>query len=375
MRPMAGERFRGKRRECREVGVTDTQERNGRDDWGVAKTGGVLEEALVIESHRLEGTRAPEVVLIAPWGDVHSVNGRFVVDEEAVRLVVAAYERHATDIPIDYEHQSLGGVYASPTGQAPAAGWIRALRAVSPEDAAAGEAGLLAEVAWTAAAQAKLSAGEYRYLSPVVLVRKTDRRVVGLHSAALTNKPAIVGMRPIVNRVELERGIATVEGDAVVDTGVPDGCVVGGLAAGIEVLRRRLRLDRGSDPVEVLLAADRRLGVLMTEAAEREASAKVAAAMQAGQLAPAQREWAVRLALSDPVAFTEWAASAPAVVMIGRTQPPSGDAARQGRDRAAVIASARASFSAEPDLAALTSESAWVNDALREAGLGPDSEK
>lgn len=369
MWPMAGERFRGKRHECREVGVTDTKDRNGRDEWGAAKAEGVLEEALVIESHRLEGTRAPEVVLIAPWGEVHSVNGRFVVDEESVRLVVAAYERHGTDIPIDYEHQSLGGAYASPTGQAPAAGWIRALRAVSPEDAAGGEAGLLAEVAWTAAAQAKLSAGEYRYLSPVVLVRKTDRRVVGLHSAALTNKPAIVGMRPIVNRVDLDGG------DAVVDTGVPDGCVVGGLAAGIEVLRRRLNLDRGSDPVEVLLAADRRLGLLMIEAAEREASAKVAAAMQAGQLTPAQREWAVRLALSDPVAFTEWAASAPAVVMIGRTQPPSGDVARQGRDRAAVIASARASFSAEPDLAALTSESAWVNDALREAGLRPDSEK
>ncbi|MGB9626589.1 MAG: phage protease, partial [Phycisphaerae bacterium] len=138
-------------------------------------------------------------------------------------------------MPIDYEHQTLGGGYASPTGQAPAAGWIKRLFVVRPvgiacrgdeategrSDEAKGQlgdekdsgtptpsfslggrggAGLYAEVEWTEPARAQLAARQYRYLSPVAIVRKSDRRLVALHSAALTNKPAIVGMRAIVNR-------------------------------------------------------------------------------------------------------------------------------------------------------------------------------
>jgi hypothetical protein len=34
---------------------------------------------------------------------------------------------------------------------------------------------------------------------PVVLVRKSDGKTVALHSVSLTNKPAIVGMRALVN--------------------------------------------------------------------------------------------------------------------------------------------------------------------------------
>ena len=167
--------------------------------------GGPSEERLVIGSASLEGDQAPRSVLIAPWGEVRSASGTFVVDDESTRLVIEAFAAQGTDIPIDYEHQSLGGAFASPSGQAPAAGWIRGLRAVRPEEAGDGEAGLFADVEWTPPAREKLAAREYRYLSPVVLVRKSDRRVVALHSAALTNKPAIVGARPIVNRSGIER--------------------------------------------------------------------------------------------------------------------------------------------------------------------------
>ncbi|MBP7934369.1 MAG: hypothetical protein KA354_06940, partial [Phycisphaerae bacterium] len=69
----------------------------------------------------------PGRVLLVPWGEVASANGCFVVDELSAREVMAAFTAHGTDVPIDYEHQSLGGAYSSPSGQAPAAGWIRAL--------------------------------------------------------------------------------------------------------------------------------------------------------------------------------------------------------------------------------------------------------
>jgi len=317
------------------------------------------EEQMEIQSLALGGSAAPSRVLIAPWGEVSSANGTFVMDEESARLVIEALAAHGTDIPIDYEHQSLGGVYASPTGQAPAAGWIRALRAVAPADNGR-EAGLFADVEWTEPARAKLLSREYRYLSPVVIVRKRDRRVVALHSAALTNKPAIAGMKPLVNR---DPAGPVADGDQATEraTAAVNGAV--------EMLRLRLGLEAGGELEAVLLAADDRLASLMAEAAEREAREKVMAAVQTGKLTEAQREWATSLALKDPAAFEEWAGSAPVVVTLGRTEAPTSSGGAKDGDRAAVIASARAAFRSEPALALLTSESAWVRDALREAGL------
>lgn len=280
----------------------------------------------------------PGAVLIAPWGEVESTNGRFVVDEESVSEVIAAFRAQGTDIPIDYEHQSLGGSYASPSGQAPAAGWIRALRAVPPAEAGEGLAGLFAEVEWTGGGRAKLAAREYRYLSPVVIVRRSDRRVVALHSAALTNKPAIAGMRPIVNRVD----------------------------ARLAGLRTRLGLAPDSEVETVLVAAEERLDLLAREWLLREAGKRVESAMGSGRLVPAQRGWAMSLAMTDPAGFDTWLATAPQVVIPGRTEAPA-SVSGSGRSESAIAASARLSFRSDPNLALLTSEEAWVRDALREA--------
>ncbi|HSW47005.1 MAG TPA: phage protease [Phycisphaerae bacterium] len=313
---------------------------------------GAEQERLVIGSAEVAGGEAPSSVLIAPWGEVRSASGDFIVDEEGGRLVIEAFQAHGADLPIDYEHQSLGGHYASPSGQAPAAGWIKDLRFVTPEDAGGGESGLFAEVAWTEPGRQTLAAREYRYLSPVVLVRKGDRRVVALHSAALTNKPAIVNARPIVNRV----------------------CPISGAdPAGrpaFEVLRLRLGLPDDCGLGEVLTAAEQKLAGLESEAGAAAAKGKVAAAAAAGKLTPAMRDWAMKLALCDPAAFETWAATAPVVVMLGRTQAPQ-RVTCGGRDRSAVIASALANYHAEPALAELTSESAWIDEALREAGFEP----
>jgi DNA repair exonuclease SbcCD ATPase subunit len=80
--------------------------------------------------------------------------------------------------------------------QAPAGGWIKDL--IIDGDAIA------AKVEWTPTAKEYLEKKEYRYLSPVVLVRKSDNKAVALHSAALTNTPAIDGMFPIVNSINLD---------------------------------------------------------------------------------------------------------------------------------------------------------------------------
>ena len=320
----------------------------------------VSAEQWVLAASALDGSEAPSRVLVAPWGRVESSNGTFLVDAEAGQMVVEAFAKQGTDLPVDYEHQSLGGTYASPNGQAPAAGWIRSIEIVSSEE---GEAGLFAHVDWTDAAKEKLTAREYRYLSPVVLVRKSDRRVVALHSVALTNKPAIVGMKPIVNRQQ--------------NSGRIDDEPCGGDPTcedeAVEMLRLRLGLDSESDLNAVLIAADDSLRKLSEASAEKIAADKVVAAMRDGKLTPAQRDWAVRLALSDAASFDEWVATASRVVSLGRTEAPGDGDGKRARDRVTVLASAQRAFRAEPALALLTTESAWIGQALREAGLPENS--
>lgn len=359
----------------------------------------------------------PREVLVAPWGVVESANGTFVVDEEGARLAIAAFEAQGTDLPIDYEHQTLGGGYASPTGQAPAAGWIKRLFVVRPvgiackgdraTDGRSDEenpvtrapsfslggragAGLYAEVEWTEPARAQLAARQYRYLSPVAIVRKSDRRLVALHSAALTNKPAILGMRAIVNR---DPGFGfrvpgcaheTADGQEDASCDNAEGRGRGAAEQGrrrrkevremtevLERLRGQLGLAKEEEGEAVLLAASERIESL-TEAARRsEAESRVAAAMEAGKLTEAQREWAVSLAMKDAAAFEAWEASAPVVVQVGRLD---GITAEGGpvtcggaeREKAVIAAKARAEFRANPALALLTSEEAYVALALRE---------
>jgi phage I-like protein len=307
------------------------------------------EECLAIQSTRVSASTEARQVLIAPFGEVRSSNGDFVMDEAAARMVVAHFNQQGTDIPVDYEHQSLGGAYSSPSGQAPAAGWIRQLHFVEPEGEADRPAGLYAKVEWTEAGQEKLAKREYRYLSPVVMVRKDDRRVASLHSVALTNKPAIRGMRPIVNREEAAEGNERLSEDEALVT-----------------LREQLGMDAENDAAAVMLAASERLAALHREAAGHDAEKKVNAAMRAGKLLPSQREWATTLALKDPEGFDAWAAQAPQVFVMGKTSPPQhgGNNRRQ-----AVIASARAAYNAHPELAQVTSETAWVADALRQEGM------
>jgi len=289
-------------------------------------------------SQELGGGSVPDRVLLAPWGGVESTNGSFIVDEESAALTIEALSEHATDTPIDYEHQTLGGSYASPTGQAPAAGWIKQVVAEPG-------VGLIALIEWTEQAQRMLAAKEYRYLSPVALIRKSDRKLIGIHSAALTNKPAIRGMRPIVNRAEAAGG-ADVEP--------------------VTALRQTLALDDGANVDEVLLAASRKLQEVRAEAERAHIERRVLEAMREGKLVEAQRAWAERLIACGESLFDEWVRTAPVVVAVGATRPPEAATCDQRRTRAAE-ARARSEYRANPLLQRLTSEAAYVASASRDS--------
>ena len=137
-------------------------------------------------------TGVPECIMVLPLGHITSVKGNFLVDEKSFSMMKEYMDCRGIDIVIDYEHQTLKNI------QAPAGGWIRKL--ILKND------GVYAEVEWTERAKSYLRNREYRYLSPVVQIRKSDRRVSRIHSVALTNAPAINGMKPIINSAAVHDG-------------------------------------------------------------------------------------------------------------------------------------------------------------------------
>ncbi len=292
------------------------------------------------------GGEVPMRIRLMPIGKVHTQKGDFLVDDESCERMKNAFRSHGVDIVIDYEHQTLDDV------QAPAAGWIKEL---SVDNGA-----LIGDVEWTEKAKEYIRNGEYRYLSPVVRVNKKDNRASVLHSVALTNTPAIDHMFTIAAKLDMddpdvnpEEGEKTMEwkelakllglqedaseeqvrealgkvleaakgSTAAAETevvankticsllGIPEDAKTEDAAAAI------MALKGGSETVSKAeyLALKERMD-------RQDAGDAVIAAMKAGKISAAQREWAMEYALKDPKGFDNFVEKAPAVVPMGELQ-------------------------------------------------------
>lgn len=281
----------------------------------------------------------PEYIQVLPFGDVHSENGNFLVDEESVREVLRDFEARDNDLVIDYEHQTLTGQ------EAPAAGWVKGL-----EDR--GADGIWARVEWTPRARRYLENFEYRYLSPVVLVRRSDGRAVRLHSLALTNAPAIDGMVPLVNKKFGGAGLPK-EGTGLDQfleqirwmLNLPVTATVEEIIAELQKLIDRvkaaeqqvaakeildlLEVGEGADLNTVkgkILALKNPSGYVRVEEfnalkeklAVKERDELVEMALKSGKIAPAQKDWAQQYALKDPAGFRAFLEQVPQVVPVGQ---------------------------------------------------------
>jgi phage I-like protein len=131
----------------------------------------------------------PEEIQLLPYGYVKSTEGDFIVDEISIKEIKENLGKRKNDTVIDYEHQTIYG------GEAPAAGWFNVNDLIDK-----GKVGLWVKPRWTPRAEQYIKNKEYRYFSPVVLVRLSDMRAINIHSGALTNTPAIDGMVPIINK-------------------------------------------------------------------------------------------------------------------------------------------------------------------------------
>jgi len=301
-----------------------------------------MKDYLFLKGSGVELAGVPNTISILPLGRVVSSKGTFQVDEESFQSMQKTIARRGIDLVVDYEHQTLKGV------EAPAAGWVKELKLENGH--------IQAVVEWTPRGAEYLKNREYRYLSPVVSVRKTDGKVTELHSLALTNTPAIEHMAPIVNsesyemeevqnmdmqklaellglgpeasEEEILEALKTVlaehkslkEGrQAERETVVANKavCELLGLKAGApteDVTAKIMELKGGTiDGVNVLAE----LKALKEQAAQREAEEAVALALKAGKITAAQRDWARSYALDNPAGFASFVEKAPQVVPMG----------------------------------------------------------
>ena len=305
----------------------------------------------------------PEVIRVLPKGHVSSTKGDFEVDDRDIAGIIRQFKARRLDLVIDYEHQTLSDV------QAPAAGWIK--------DLYPGEDALMARVEWTKKGREYIANKEYRYLSPVVLVKKADQHAAVFHSAALTNTPAITGMFAIINsdalsieeeeepRMELSALIELLgleEGTAEEDVlkrikeltqqaaeegqGGQEG-KEGPAKEGTQLVANKTVLDllglpedaRTEDVTARIMAfkagdsvLQRRGAELEKQAASQKAEELVGLAMKDGKLSPAQKEWAVAYALSDPKGFAKFVEKAPVVVPMGKTAFAADERKQDGVD-------------------------------------------
>lgn len=298
----------------------------------------------------VEVSGVPDEIRILPLGRVHSQKGDFTVDDESFNLIRKQFKDRKLDLVIDYEHQTLSDV------QAPAGGWIKEITK--------GDGAIIAKVEWTARATEYLKNKEYRYLSPVVMVRKRDQKATAIHSVALTNTPAIDGMFAVVNSLDIED---IDEGGTIMDLkelaktlGLPEtateeevkkaveeaakaaakakedenkGDGGEGAASGMEVVANStilklldLKDDAKTEDVAASIMALKAGGsdvsaeilALKQRMEQREADDAVELALKEGKITAAQTEWAKEYALKDMNGFKKFTEKAVAVVPQGK---------------------------------------------------------
>ncbi len=285
---------------------------------------------------------APSLIQLIPYGEHHAPNGNFIYDEEAKKSILEKSRAHRNDYVIDYEHQSLG------KEKAPAAGWITEL-------IDKGKEGLWGKVNWTKKGKEYIQAREYRYVSPVFLVKKADNRISEFINLALTNNPQIDGMVPLINT----RNITTKQEKQMTDIanllGLGSSATQEEIIAAIrELIAQRDKENRekskqgNADNTETsvnkrICAAlnlqenaplpeitaeiftlkrsgehheeiKQELITLKKTMAKQNAQREVAVAMKSGKITPAQREWATRYATEDPEGFQLFVSKATPVI-------------------------------------------------------------
>lgn len=315
--------------------------------------------------------RVPNRIMLLPIGALEPRDGRkpWLIEDRAhaEAIVQATQERLGkTALMIDYDHQSRRAPAVA--GRAPAAGWVE------PDGLSVEDDGIYGDVEWTSQARAELKDRHYRYISPDFGHRK-DGRVTRIFAAALTNTPALemsaVASQsdeetPNMDKIIQKLGLAAdSDEDAIVAAidglqnstslvaiasalSLADDASAEEIATAAAAAAARPAEAIDTKPIAAALgeAEDASVEQLATAAAtlkagtidptkfvpiethqaliarvakgdEERATASVDAAIQAGKISPANRDWALDYFAKDEAGFVRFVGSAPEILKSG----------------------------------------------------------
>ncbi len=303
----------------------------------VAKTGGEpVSEFLLIPFGWVEAERAV-------------AGGSFVFTRDMADQAIAAFHAGGRRLSIDYEHQSLARFNRRLDGLSPAAGWVAGLQ-VRPD-------GLWAVgVEWTPRARELVAAGEYAYHSPVIYwTDDTHSAIEALGPVALTNEPAMTGVRPLLAAVqERNRMYATIlAAQALPIEQAADAGATAEVIGAIEEFAARANwvLFREAMSEELINA----VGVAFADDDAR-VLVELGSIVNSIEQGLTPREIVGSFLIENPNTMSQRTSSAHTGLMTSQ--------------RSAVIAAAKKTYAAEigPGKSIFCSERSWVHTALRDAG-------
>lgn len=330
-----------------------------------AQTGGPkltkgIEIGVASQAIALPEGEPKEWVQLLPAGTFMLRDGRGPMSVDAAAVAAETQSAMGGEpLPIDYAHVTH---YSGPGAPAasPAAGWIHEIEAR--------EDGVWGRVQWTPAGAQRIRDREYPYLSPEFWhAKKPDRKtkaqqIMRVIGASLVINPAMP-IAAVASRQQPSQGTDMDEKQLTAAAAAITGALglaedadvekvtarVKSLADGVAAIASALGREGETDtaklvtaakaavaqaepdpakwvPMDQVKALQADVAALKTARADEVAETKVAAAIAAGKVIPAQKGWALKLCRQDVKAFDEFVDGAPVVVTPGAADTAKGKA-------------------------------------------------
>lgn len=275
------------------------------------------------------------------------------IDAAIATRLIARVASRATDVVVDYEHQTLNS--AENGLPAPAAGWFHTL------EWREGTGLFATDVRWTDRARAMIEASEYRYLSPVFSYDPTSGEVLDLHHVGLTNYPALDGLASLpalaaarfdlaatgaapaeeTPRVDKEQLIALLglPGDASeadIQTALAALKADAGKVEGLQTQLAAAKAEHKPDPAKYVPAdmveqLKQDIAALKTTQTAGEVEQLVQLGLSDGRLLPAQETWARELGQANLAALKGYLEKTPAIAALKGQQTAGKQPAAPGK--------------------------------------------
>ncbi|WP_051543178.1 phage protease [Thiothrix lacustris] len=284
-------------------------------------------EGVYLAALRLDDNGEPlPMVQLLPLGRFRARDGRpntdhpnltdWLFDGDINARVVNRFAADNMPLLIDYEHQTM---LAEDNGKpAPAAGWGSNMQVLAD--------GLYVEVQWTESAKAMIKAQEYRFISPVFTYDEISGQVLKVLHAALTNYPALTGLRPVTARhtTPTQETDMPLKPETLTLLGVEAGASADDIHAAIATLKAKPAVTTPDPaqyvPLTQFEALKGELATLKAHQQQTEVDDLIEVGKSSGKLLAAQEQWARELGNSNVAALRSYLDSTPAIAALKGNQ-------------------------------------------------------